>query len=496
VNAAQSKPNPRKARFSVYEVDLAGRELIKHGIRVNIQKQPFEILCILLERAGRIVSREEMRARLWPQNTFVEYEDSLNTAVRKLRAALGDSSGLPRYIETVSGQGYRFIAPVTVENPPDAVRAAEVAVKPSPDLANRQYQRLSKTRVTLALAFALAAGAGVWAWVERHRSTVTAAHRGSSADARADDLYQKGRLFWNRRTPAGFAEALRYFQQAIAANPNHARAYAGIADTYALMGGYNGLPADEYMPKARAAALKAIELNDKLAEPHASLAVIAQDYDWDWHTAEEQYRRAIELDPNYATAHHWYAECLALQGRFPEALAEIDRALQLDPPSLIIAADRGAILYFARQYGPAIEQFQALLKLEFFPRAFMVSWVYIQEGRLQEARQEIELWQRVEDEPWCWAAAAQTEARAGDRREAERALHKVEEFSRRPQGDPLPLVIAYTAVGNKEKAFESLDLAFRQHSPSLTALKVDPVYDPLRADPRFAGYLKRLGFNR
>ncbi|HET7841238.1 MAG TPA: winged helix-turn-helix domain-containing protein [Terriglobia bacterium] len=492
--AAPLQPNPSPLRFSVYEVDRAGRQLSKHGVRIRIQNQPFEILCMLLERPGQIVSREEMRNRLWPENTFVEYEDSLNTAVRKLRAALGDSSDLPRYIETVAGQGYRFIAPVTVE--PSLVPPAGEEAKFSTEIAAPQNHRHGTPWVTLSLALVMVTGAGAWAWVEWHRSTVTAAPHGPAADARADDLYQKGRQFWDRRTPAGFEEALKYFGQAVAANPNHARAYAGIADTYALMAGYNGMPIDEYMPKARAAALKAIELNDKLAEPHASLAVIAQDYDWDWKTAEEQYRRAIELDPNYATAHHWYAECLALQGRFPEAIAEIDRARQLNPPSLIIAVDRGAIFYFARQYGPAIDQFQAVLRLEFYPRAFMVSWAYLQEGRLQEARQEIELWQRVRNEPWCWAADANVAARAGNRREAERMVRKLEDLSRPPQSDPLPLAIAWIAIGNKEKAFQNLELALRQHSPSITALKVDPVYDPLRSDPRFDGYLKRLGFNR
>ncbi len=494
--AGQSQPNPTPLRFSVYEFDRAGRQLFKHGVRIRIQKQPFEILCMLLERPGEIVSREEMRNRLWPQNTFVEYEDSLNTAVRKLRAALGDSSDLPRYIETVAGQGYRFIAPVAVEPSPASLAADEVAPGLSTGLSARANHRLGRTRVTLALALVLVAGAGAWAWVEWHRSSVTAAPHKPPADTRADDLYEKGRQFWDRRTPAGFEEALGYFEQAVAANPNHAKAYAGIADTYALMAGYNGMPVDQYMPKARAAALKAIELNDKLAEAHTSLAVIAQDYDWDWKTAEEQYRRAIELDPNYATAHHWYAECLALQGRFPEAIAEIDRARQLNPPSLIIAVDRGAILYFARQYEPSIEQLQAVQKLEFYPRAFMVSWAYIQEGRLQEARQEIELWQRVRDEAWCWAADAMFAVRAGDRREAERALRKLQELSRQPQSDPLPLAVGYVAVGNKEKAFQNLDLALRQHSPSITALKVDPVYDPLRSDPRFDAYLKRLGLNR
>jgi DNA-binding winged helix-turn-helix (wHTH) protein/tetratricopeptide (TPR) repeat protein len=487
---AQSQPNPFNVRFSVFEVDVSRGELLKSGTRVKIQKQPFQILCMLLERPAQVVSREELRERLWPDNTFVEYEDSLNTAVRKLRGALCDSSAAPLYIETVARQGYRFIAPVAPETRHDS-KASEAATRNFLSSPIGPHPMRTKTRVSFALALVVAASAAAWTWGGWWHS---AAEASMSPRNRADEPYQKGRLFWNMRSPAGFAEALRYFHQAVTLDPHYAPAYAGIADTYALMSGYDQVPADEYMPKARAAALKAIELNNKLAEAHASLAVIAQNYDWDWQTAQEEYRRAIALDPNYATAHHWYAECLALQGRFPEALTEIERARQLDGASLIVAADRGAILYFARQYGPAIEQFRAVRKLDpFFSRTLMVSWSYIQEGRLRDAREELDNWQRIDPGPWRWAVAAHVAARAGDMDEAQRDIHKVEEFSRTPQSDPMPLLSAYVAVGDKEKAFEYLDLALRQHSSTLISLKVDPTYDPLRNDSRFPSYLKRLG---
>jgi len=161
------------------------------------------------------------------------------------------------------------------------------------------------------------------------------------------DLYLKGRYFWNKRTRQGLQQAIEYFQQAVTKDTNYARAYAGLADSYALMTSYGFASPHEFMPKARAAALRALQIDDSLAEAHTSLALITENYDWDWQTAEKEFRRAIELDPNYATAHHWYAEHLTWLGRFPEALRESERARQLDPLSLIIATDYGAILYTA-----------------------------------------------------------------------------------------------------------------------------------------------------
>jgi Tfp pilus assembly protein PilF len=196
----------------------------------------------------------------------------------------------------------------------------------------------------------------------------------------AYDLYLKGRYFWNKRTPEGFEEAIKYFQQAIAKDPDYARAYAGLADCYALLPGYTmTIPQTEALPKARAAALKALQLDERLAEAHTSMALIAENYDWDWQTAEKEYRRAIELNPNYATAHHWYAEYLTWNGRFDEALRESERARQLDPLSLIIAADNAMIFYYSRQYDRAEKGFNAVLEMEpTFPRAHMVRSVYVE----------------------------------------------------------------------------------------------------------------------
>jgi tetratricopeptide (TPR) repeat protein len=219
----------------------------------------------------------------------------------------------------------------------------------------------------------------------------------------AYDLYLKGRYFWNKRTKDGFLHAADYFEQSIAKDPNYARPYAGLADTFALMSTWGFVPANEFVPKARAAALRALQMDEGLAEAHTALALIAQDYDYDWQTAEKEYRRAIQLDPQYPTAHQWYAECLSLQGRFDGALAESGSARQLDPRSLIIAtdhADHGAILYFSRQYDRVIEQFRLVQAMEpNFPRSSMIALPYVEKGMFAEALEEAGKWSHGDGVP-------------------------------------------------------------------------------------------------
>jgi tetratricopeptide (TPR) repeat protein len=308
----------------------------------------------------------------------------------------------------------------------------------------------------------------------------------------AYDLYLKGQYYWNKRW---LQQAIEYFQQATAEDPNYARAYAGLADCYALLGGYSGRPQNEFMPQAPTAALRALELDGNLAEAHTALALIVQNYDYDWQTAEKEYRRAIELNPNYATAHHWYAEHLAWRGRFDEALRESERARQLDPLSLIIVVDNGAILYFSRQYDQAIQKLRAVKEMEpDFPRIHIVVYAYIEKGMYAEALADTKNWREPSSSPWYWSALAYLHGRTGQQSEAQRALDKLLELNRRQQIDPA-LIQAYIGMGDKDKAFNLLENAYSQHS-TLTTLKVDPVYDPLRSDPRFQDLLRRVGLDK
>jgi tetratricopeptide (TPR) repeat protein len=305
--------------------------------------------------------------------------------------------------------------------------------------------------------------------------------------------YLKGRFFWNRRNEQGFELAIREFQSAIDKQPAYAQAYAGLADSYNLSASYGVVPPQTFMPKARAAALRAIELDDSLAEAHTSLASVAQNYDWDWSSAEKEYRRAIALNPNYATAHHWYAECLALQGRFDEAFSEIGKARELDPLSLIIAADYGAILYFSRQYGPAIQQFHTVLEMDpDFSRAQMISYAYVEEGRFPEAVRVVDRWKDDTNASWSWPMSGYIYGRWGKPAEAQQAFRETMKLSRTKRVEPTSIVLLNIGLGKKDEALVWLEKACAERTPNVNAIKVDPTYDPLRNDPRFHAVLKQI----
>ena len=633
-------PQARSAqvlRFGVFEVNLLTRELRKHGIRVRLSGQPFAILAMLLENPGEVLTREEMRDGLWASDTFVDFEHSLNSAIKKLRAALGDSPENSRFVETLPRVGYRFVAPVeevpsrteaatneqtvttdsvveievrhssqrrwpvlagiaailiaamvgffewshsrvhpqtfsgrlmlavlpfenltgdtgqeyfsdglteemiarlgqvdpehlgviartsvmhykhgqeqlmqvsrelgvqyvlegSVRRDSDSVRitAELIQMKDQTRVWARQYDRQLSSLLALQAEIAqeIAGEIQLTLGNDHTRSGVRGGAVASPASYEAYDLYLKGRYFWNKRTLEGFQRAIGYFQQAIEKDAMYARAYAGLADSYSLMSGYAGIPPKDLRSKAHAAAQRAVELDEQIAEAHTSRALVAQNFDWDWQTAEKEYRRAIELDPNYATAHHWYAEYLALMGRFDEAFAEIERARQLDPLSLIIEADRGAILYYSRQYDRAIEQFRAVQDMDpSFPRAALVQYAYDQKGMYAESLAEINRWRPGS---WYWANLAHTNGLAGRKRKAQQALEELQKLNRHTQVDSLAFCLAYIGMNHKEQALASLQKAFEEHSTSLTALKVDPVYDPLRSDPRFQDLLRRVGLD-
>jgi tetratricopeptide (TPR) repeat protein len=331
----------------------------------------------------------------------------------------------------------------------------------------------------------------------RPAAATAAAETADVKSFEAYDDYLKGRYFWNKRTGPGFQEAARQFQQSIDKDPDYARSYAGLADTYAVMAEYYVEPPDRLIPKARAAALKALSLDERSAEAHASLALIAQNYDWDWQTADQEFRRAIELDPNYATGHHWYAEHLAFEGRFDEAFAEMQRALQLDPLSLIMKADLGVFYYFARQYDRAIAQLHEVMEMEpTFSRAHMIVFPYLETGRADEALADIEARKKAGVNFWLLSQEGQVYARTNRVELAQRALEEAKKSAPKESTDPMAFVGAYVALKDDNRALAYLNEAVAQHSPGLTSLKVDPMFDPLRSDARFQAILSRVGLGR
>lgn len=512
----------RKLRFSVFELNLDARELRKHGIRVKLHGQPFCILSLLLENPGEVVTRDVLRQRLWTSETFVDFEHSLNSAVKKLRRALGDSPTNSRYIETLPRVGYRFIAPVQhaggAASPP--VDVSLVTDSSGPQAATAEGLGKDRWRALLGISVVIIVAPGAYfAWSHfRSRpqpqsetpAEIRASPKGpepsrsnsqpasSAKSAKAHDLYLKGLYHWNKRTVSGFQQAIEYFQQATTLDPTYAPAYAGLANSYTLLTAYSSASAALYMPQARAAAFRAVQLDPNLAEAHVALALIAQNQNWDWQTSEKEFRRAIELNPNYPTAHHWYAEHLMWLGRFDEALAEIERASQLDPLSLIIASDHGAILYFSRQYDRAVEQFRSVLRKDpTFNRAQLIVNAYVENRMFAEALTRAEMSRRLyADGPWYWSGVAYVYGRAVRPERARRELDKLEKLNQRQPVDPVTMLWAHLGLGDKEEALADLEKAYSQQFAIMITLKVEPAFDPLRSDPRFQDLLRRVGLGQ
>src|SRR3989441_3546725 len=314
----------------------------------------------------------------------------------------------------------------------------------------------------------------------------------------AYQLYLKGRFYWNKRTEDGMQKSLEYFQQAIERDPNFALAYSGLADTYDLLAApdaIGGMPPNEAMPKAKAAALKALEIDDTLAEAHVSLAHVNYYYDRNWAAAEREYKRALELNPNYPTAHQWYAVYLMSAGRFAEALAQTRRAQELDPFSLPINMTPGWVLLNARQYDQSIEQLRKTLEMDphFILTHHRLGLVYEQKGKYDEAIAEFrEVINLSAGKPLGITALAHAYALAGKRAEAQKTLVESQEISKQRYVSSAAIALTYAALGDKDQAFTWLEKADKERDGTLARLKVDPRFDSLRSDPRFADLERRI----
>lgn len=315
-------------------------------------------------------------------------------------------------------------------------------------------------------------------------------------DSEAYQDYLRGRYFWNKRTEEGFRKAVLYFEKAIERDPGYALAYAGLADTYALMSDYSITPPREAMPKARAAAERALQLDDALAEAHTSRAFVRMAYEWKWEEAEEDFQRAIELNPNYATAHQWYASYLLQVGRYGEALSEIKRAEALDPLSSIISANAGLYLYYARQYDRAVAQLRKTLELdkEFGVAHLYLGYAYLQQqGRLFDAIDEFQTAQRhMGDDPETLAALGYAYAVAGRRADAQRVLGRLRARASKGYVSPYFLAIVHAGLGDRDSAFGALTRALEDRHPGMILLKADPRFDALRDDARLTRIIQRI----
>jgi TolB-like protein/DNA-binding winged helix-turn-helix (wHTH) protein/Flp pilus assembly protein TadD len=311
----------------------------------------------------------------------------------------------------------------------------------------------------------------------------------------AYDLYLRGRYFWNERTPAGFWRGVESFKKAIEKDPNYAQAYAGLSDSYILLGPNDVLPAKQVYPLAKAAALRAVKIDDSLAEAHASLGFVKLLYDWNPTEAQREFRRAIELDPNYPTGHHWYAYNLAAMGRMEEALGEIRRAQELDPLSLIINTDVAQILFLARRYDEAITQCQKTIDLDpHFDQVYLyLGLLYEQKGMFDQAvdaflKQTIEL----PTDPHQMAAVRTAYRVSGMGGFWQNRLALVERQSKEHYVSPYTFAVVYARMGDKEKTLENLQRAYEERYPSMVFVGIEPIFDNLRSDPRYAELLGRI----
>ena len=314
----------------------------------------------------------------------------------------------------------------------------------------------------------------------------------------AYEAYLKGRYYWNKVTEEGLKKGIVHFEQAIGKDPGYAQAYAGLADCYTILGGtiLGGLAPREAMPKAKAAALKALEVDSTLAEAHASLAIVTWRYDWDWLTAEGEFKQAIQLNPGYPTARQWYAWYLYGLGRNDESIAQINQAQKYDPLSVWISSNVGFALYFARQYDRAIEQLDKTLDMEsnFALGHFFLGLAYEQKAMFPEAIAEFRKAVSISGgSPVYVASLGHAYAASGKRAEAQNALDELNKLSERRYVPAYEIAAIYVGLGDKDQAFTWLEKAYEERGGWIVYLKVDPRLDGIHSDSRFRNLLRRVG---
>ncbi len=322
------------------------------------------------------------------------------------------------------------------------------------------------------------------------------ASKRQTGDVEAYHLYLKGRHFWSKRSPADLEEGIEYFRQAIARDPHYALAHAGLADSYNLLGFYSVRAPKEAFPRAKEAARRALELDGDLAEAHSSLAFARLLYDWDWAGAGREFRRTFELNPGYATAHHWFAEYLTLQGRHEEAIEQVKQALGLDPLSLIINTLRGWAYYYARRYDQAIAALEETLELDagFAPAEFWLGLARQQQGQLEAAGAVLE--QAIEHSgrsPMMVAALGRLHALRGETTAASAVLAELEAASRREYVPAYYIAAIHSGSGDRERTLDWLEHSRQARDNWLVFLGVDPIWDALRSEPRFTALLAEVG---
>ena len=360
------------------------------------------------------------------------------------------------------------------------------------DLWTESYDRELKDVLAVQDSVVRSIAAQIHIALTEEQKTRLASSRETQPEAYV--AYLKGRYYWNKRTGDGMQKAEQYFQQAIQSDPTYAAAYSGLADCNSGLAWHGFKAPADALPKAYAAARKAIEINPQSAEAHASLGLVLS-HRWDWVEAEVEFRRALELDPQYANAHHWYGDYLSIKGHHDEALSEARRAMEVDPLNLMISTWVGLRYYLARNYSAAIEQNRESIELDptFAAAHLLLGEDYVQAGAYVEGVNELKKAAILSDSPLYTAQVAVALAAAGRRHEALRIAHELETTSRKRYVSPYGLAQIYAALNRKDDTFKWLQAAYDDRAVWMGYLGVDPIFDRYRSDLRFQGLLKRIG---
>ena len=567
-------PQPlRIIRFGVFEFDAETGELWNAGRRVRLQEQARQVLLMLVTRPGQLVTREEVRAALWPHDTFVDFDAGVNVVVNKIRHVLRDSASSPRFIETLPRRGYRFIAPVSPSPVQDAPENGPIAVLPFANLTSggegehfaeglaediisllaklpglrvvartsafafeskedvrrigevlhvstvlEGSVRMSERRIRVTAKLVDAAH-GFHLWAERYDRDIRdvfdiqdeiaqaifeklkgpllggGRKRQRPKNFETYNAHLKGRYYWNRRSADDLRKAIACFQQAIAADPDYAPAYCGLADSYAVLGLHGMQSPRAIRGPATEAAEIGVRLDPTLAEAHASLGTVLTLYHWDWAAAGHAFERALELDPNSAFARYGYSRLLTCTGRVPNGLQQMRKALGLDPLSLMIATALGWTLLAARRYEEAIHELQSVLDMDaaFVWANIYLGWAYGYQGRFDAAVDALE--------KACRAAGGSTtalgelgraHALAGNRTEALRILHQLQDLTRERYVAPIDIGRVFDGLGEREEALRCLEEAVDDRSVTLLLHRPHPVFATISSEPRFEHAMDRI----
>lgn len=482
---------PATFSFDGWTLRTASGELLREGKTQRLTQQPLRVLVELLSRPGEVVTRERLVELLWPKG-IVDYDNGLNVAVRKVRAALGDDTETPRYIETLPRLGYRFIGTLT---PPVEVPMTAASTITALSLRPKVWQRwLLGIGVLVAVA-----AAGSWTW--RQYSPVPVASPAAAGapmvarrttSVRAYEAYLQGIYHRSRRDADGTAQAIAAFEAALREDPEYAEAWAGLADTYVGAGIGHVIPAAKAFSLARDAARRSVELDPGLAETHTSLGQIYMFYESDYAAAEREYQIARAANEKYARLWHHLGMLRGFQGRPDEALAAVRRARELEPMTLLFNANHALVLYHARRFDEAIAHSRALLATQ--PALHQTRSVLVRAlvatGKIAEAAAELPLIPPVTGN---LSDAAFVYAHAGDRQKALAEIQRIQKLSGHGFGVGYDLAVAHAAMGALADSCNALELAWKDASPFLGWMRLDPRLDPLRSEECFRRMEARLG---